>query len=103
MIKDEQRSIGSGVGSISSKNTTSMGHGMSGLSNPLENRQYVEKKNLFLCNYFSDVDEAPSKDNQSVASYNSYSTSMMRYNSGKKEREDVKSEDKERNHKEGKE
>jgi hypothetical protein len=34
------------------------------------------------------VDEAPSKDNQSVTSYNSYSTSMMRYNSGKKESED---------------
>ena len=27
MVRDEQRSIGSGVGSISSKNTTSMGYG----------------------------------------------------------------------------
>lgn len=36
-----------------------------------------------------EIDEAPSKDNQSVVSYNSYSTGMMRYQSGnKKERQD---------------
>jgi len=40
MIRDEQRSIGSGVGSISSKNTTSMGYGGSNALN-FDAKQYV--------------------------------------------------------------
>ena len=48
------------------------------------------RRRTYFCviNLLIKIDEAPSKDNQSVTSYNSYSTGMMRYNSGKKERED---------------
>jgi hypothetical protein len=48
MIRDDQKEGGSIVGSISSKNTTSLTQGPSMLS-ALESKQYVEKKNLFLC------------------------------------------------------
>lgn len=44
---------------------------------------------MYIFILFKFIDEAPSKDNQSVVSYNSYSTGMMRYQSGnKKERQD---------------
>ena len=49
---------------------------------------FKKRTYFYVISKFIYLDEAPSKDNQSVASYTSYNTGMVRYNSNRKERDD---------------